>query len=106
MQSEEGELIIGELKAFKDILKFDNLKDLFNLLFVWQDRTVNDMTVTANSNIGYIISNWLFMNTNCWDNILFDNQRLDNALGGFFISTPLTMLLIPSIVKVFKTKSK
>lgn len=104
MQSEEGELIIGELKAFKDILKFDNLKDLFNLLFVWQDRTVNDMTVTANSNIGYIISNWLFMNTNCWDNILFDNQRLDNALGGFFISTPLTMLLIPSIVKVFKTK--
>lgn len=104
IQNEEGELIIGELKAFKDILSASNLKELFNVLFVWQDREVGDMNVTANTNIGYILSNWLFMNTNCWDNIMFTNQRLDNALGGFFISTPLTMLLIPSVVRVFKTK--
>ena len=44
------------------------------------------------------------MNTNCWDNVMFDNPSLDNAIGGFFITTPLTMLLIPSIISAFKTK--
>ena len=44
------------------------------------------------------------MNTSCWDNVMFDNVALDNTLGGFFITTPLTMLLVPSIYNVIKSK--
>lgn len=100
------QLLVGEIKSIKDIylLLFDNFKSLGNLLFVWSDRNVGTMSVKADVNIAYILSNWIYMNVNCWDNIMFSNASLDNALGGFFITTPLTMLLIPSIVQVFKTK--
>lgn len=97
--------VLGDFKSLGDILAKDNLKHLFNTLFVWQDRTVSSSTLVAGkTHVGYILSSWLYMNTNCWDNIMFDNVSLDNAIGGFFITTPLTMLLIPSIVNAFKTK--
>ena len=101
----DGELILGEVKVFKEIVNAENLKELFNVLFVWGDRHVGSLDVSGDINIGYILSNWLFMNTNCWDDIIFYNgSTLDNSLGGFFITTPLTMLLIPSIVAAIKTK--
>ena len=97
--------VLGEFKPSSEILSKENLKALFNVLFVWQDRTVSSSTIVAGkTHIGYILSSWLYMNTNCWDNLMFDNVSLDNFIGGFFITTPLTMLLIPSIVKAFKTK--
>lgn len=97
--------ILGPMKTIKDIINIDNIKNFFAVLFVWDERVVSSSTtVNSASHYGYILSNWLFMNTNCWDNILFDNVSLDNALGGFFITTPLTMLLIPSIVSTIKSK--
>lgn len=97
--------VLGEFKPSSEILSKENLRALFNVLFVWQDRTVSSSTIVAGkTHIGYILSSWLYMNTNCWDNLMFDNVSLDNFIGGFFITTPLTMLLIPSIVKAFKTK--
>jgi hypothetical protein len=103
-QRTDGALVLGEFKAFKEIFAGENLKELFNTLFVWSDRKIGTMEVPANVNYGYILSNWIYMNTNCWDNVLFDNPSLDNSIGGMFITTPLTLLLIPSIVRVFKTK--
>ncbi len=100
----DGKLILGESKNLKEILTSDNLKNLFKNLFVWNDRKISTMDVPAKVNIGYILSNWIYMNTNCWDNIMFDNASLDNAIGGFFITTPLTMLLIPSIIQALKSK--
>lgn len=96
---------LGEMKAFKDIISFSNIETILNLLFVWPDVIWSGESFgPGNINIGYILSSWLFMNTNCWDNILFNQSSLDNSIGGMFITTPLTMLLIPSIVRVFKTK--
>lgn len=100
----DGHFVFGEAKVFKDIFNGENLKQLFNILFVWEERTISGTEITANSNIGYILSNWIYMNTNCWSNLMFNNAPLDNAIGGFFITTPLTMLLIPSIVSAVKTK--
>lgn len=91
-------------EPFKNWDLKDILRNLFNILFVWQDRTVSSTVITGPSNIGYILSNWIYMNTNCWNNIMFSNAPLDNALGGFFITSPLTMLLIPSIVQTIKSK--
>ena len=101
----DGKLVLGNMLAFKDIVCADNLKQLLKVLFVWEERTVSSSTiVSGKQSVGYILSNWIFMNTNCWDNILFDNVSLDNSIGGFFITTPLTMLLVPSVVAAFKTK--
>ena len=100
----DGKLVLGEAKSIKDILSVENLDDLFAKIFVWNDRSYSNMTVPGKNNIGYILSNWIFMNTSCWDNVMFDNVALDNTLGGFFITTPLTMLLVPSIYNVIKSK--
>lgn len=97
--------VLGEMKSIKEIFNKDNLTQLFKTLFVWDDRVISSSTsVSSKTNIGYILSGWIYMNTNCWDNVMFDNPSLDNAIGGFFITTPLTMLLIPSITRAFKTK--
>ena len=97
--------VLGEIKSISEIFNKENLKQLFNVLFVWEDRVVSSSTsVASKTNIGYILSGWIYMNTNCWDNIMFDNASLDNSIGGLFITTPLTMLLIPSIVSAVKTK--
>lgn len=94
--------VLGEIKPITEILSWNNLKHLFHTLFVYDDRMVGDMAISGKVSVGYIISNWLFMNTNCWDNILFSNASLDNSLGGFFITTPLTMLLIPTIYQTIR----
>ena len=97
--------ILGEAKSISEIFSKENLKQLFNVLFVWEDRTISSSTsVASKTNIGYILSGWIYMNTNCWDNVMFDNASLDNSIGGMFITTPLTLLLIPSIVSALKTK--
>ena len=96
---------LGEIKSISEIFSKENLTYLFKTLFVWGDRYVSSTTtVGAKTNIGYILSGWIYMNTNCWDNVMFDNASLDNSIGGLFITTPLTMLLIPSIVRAFKSK--
>lgn len=97
---------IGEwsFKSFGEIFSKSNLLSLTKTMFAFDDRTVGTMKVPANVNIGYILSNWVNMNTNCWDNILYDNAKLDNSIGGFFITTPLTLLLIPTAINTFKSK--
>ncbi|MCI5744765.1 MAG: YfhO family protein [Erysipelotrichaceae bacterium] len=97
-------IILFKFRPFKDIFSLTNFKDINRILFVWSERSYAGMKVTPMENIGYILSNWIYMNTNCWDNIMFDNKNLDNTLGGFFISTPLTMLLIPSIARTIRRK--
>lgn len=100
----DNKLVLGEFKTVKDFFSLENLKSLFSTMFVWEDRKIGTMEIAKDVNIGYLLHNWIFMNTNCWDTMLFDNASLDNSIGGMFITTPLTMLLIPSIINVFKSK--
>lgn len=95
-------LKLGALKSFKDIFASGNLKTLAHTLFVYEDRSVGAITIDSEVSVGYILTSWLFMNTNCWDTILCSNASLDNLIGGFFITTPLTLLLIPSIYQTIK----
>ena len=99
-----GNLNLGELKSIQEMFSWENIKELFKYMFVWSDQQVGTYTIPANQQAGYILTSWLFMNTNCWSSTLFSVSSLDNNIGGMFITTPLTMLLIPSIIKVFKEK--
>lgn len=100
----DGTLTLGSIKPIKEIFQFSNLKELFKVLFIWDERIVSSTTIPGYQNIGYILSGWLFMNTNCWNATMFAVGPLDNAIGGMFITTPLTMLLIPSILMAVKKK--
>lgn len=97
-------IALGGLRPIKEILSASNFKNIINVLFHFGDRNVGTMKVESLINVGYILNNWVKMNTNCWDIMLYDNAKLDNSIGGFFITTPLTMLLVPTIVKTFKNK--
>lgn len=99
--SVNGEIFkLGELKSLKEFFSGGNFKNLLKYMFVWQDRGI----YPAKQSIGYVISSFLFMNVDCWSSTIFNNDGLDNLIGGMFITTPLTLMLIPTIVKHFKTK--
>ncbi len=99
---ENGSLILGSLKPLKEILSKDNLVAFFKYLTIWQDRTLGSNTIKPYQQTGYLISNWLFMNTSCWNSTSFNVASLDNSNGGLFVTTPLTIMLIPCIIQTIK----
>jgi len=102
---EDNSLVFKQFKTFKELFTGANLKELFLTLFWWEERTVSSTTsVSWYKEYGYILSQWLFLNTNCWNASIISNSSLDNAIGGMFITTPLTILLVPSIITKFKEK--
>lgn len=98
----EGNITFSGLKSFGDIFSKDNLTNLFNFSFKWEQR--GDISPTQTRY--YILSNFFFINSNCWGGTLFNNPDLDNNLGGFFVTTPIALLLIPSLIRAVKTKKK
>lgn len=100
----DGEIVLSGFKSFKEIFDKENLKGLYEYMFVWSDRNTNHMTIGKEQTQLYIISNFLFMNSNCWDTTVFKNSGLDNNIGGLFITTPLILLLVPTMINTFKSK--
>ena len=100
----DGDLVMAGIKSLGDIFNRENLKALYKFMFVWHDRTANGVVITGTQTKLYIISNFLFMNSNCWNTTVFNNNALDNNLGGLFISTPLILLLVPSMINTLKSK--
>lgn len=94
----DGSLILGKLKSFKEFFSGSNIKGLWNYLFVWPKRGNYPGIQSA----GYVVSSFLFMNVDCWSSTIFNNSSLDNLIGGMFITTPLTLMLIPSIARACK----
>ena len=100
----EGSEVLSGLKPIKEIFSKENLDGLFKFMFVWEDRGTNGMVIKGQQTMLYIVSNFLFMNTNCWDTTVFTNSGLDNNLGGLFITTPLILLFIPTFIETLKSK--
>ena len=100
----DGELVLSGFKSFNEIFDKENLKGLYDFMFVWKDRGTNGMTIGKTQTKLYIISNFLFMNSNCWNTTVFNNSGLDNNLGGLFITTPLILLLVPTMINTLKSK--
>ena len=100
----DSEVVWSGLKSFKEIFNKENLKGLYEYMFVWDDRYANGSIIPKKQTMLYIVSNFLFMNSNCWNTTVFNNSALDNNLGGLFISTPLILLLIPTIINTIKSK--
>ena len=97
-------LQLGSLKGI-DFFSFSNIKGLLKYMFVWPTRQLNvGEVVTPTQNIGYVITGFLFMNTDVWSSTVFSTNTLDNSIGGVFITTPIIMMLIPAIIRGFKTK--
>ena len=102
----DGEIVLSGFKSFKEIFDKENLKGLYEYMFAWKDRGTNGMTIGKEQTQLYIISNFLFMNSNCWDTTVFKNSGLDNNIGGLFITTPLILLLVPTMINTFKSKKE
>ena len=100
----EGSEVLTGLKPIKEIFSKENLDGLFKFMFVWEDRGTNGMVIKGQQTMLYIVSNFLFMNTNCWDTTVFTNSGLDNNLGGLFITTPLILLFVPTFIETIKSK--
>lgn len=98
----EGNITFGGLKSFGDIFSKENLTALLDFSFKWEDRG----DISATQTRYYIFSNFFFINSNCWGGTLFNNAELDNNLGGFFVTTPIALLLVPSLIRAIKTKKK
>ncbi len=103
----EGQITYSGLKSFSDIFSKENLTALFDFSFKWEEnRPANGMEISSTQTRYYILSNFLFINSNCWGGTLFNNAQLDNNLGGFFVTTPIALLLIPSLIRAVKSKKK
>ncbi len=100
----DGKLVLSGFKSFGEFFDKENLKGLYEYMFVWDERHTNGMNITKGQTLLYIVSNFLFMNCSCWDSAVFDNSGLDNNLGGLFITTPLILLLVPTIINTIKEK--
>ncbi len=96
---------LGSLKSIGEFFSFSNIKGLFKFIFVWEPRNYNNgQIVGATQSIGYVFTSFLFMNTDVWSTTVFYSPTLDNTMGGVFITTPIIMMLVPAIIKAFKTR--
>jgi putative flippase GtrA len=99
----DGTLVLGKAKSFAEFINKENLQGLFDFFFKWDTNSFNTGQggyMSANIPF-YIISEFFIMNYKCIGNAVF-NQSLDNAMGGLFITTPIALLLIPSLFQTFK----
>jgi len=105
-----GQIKFSGLKSFGDIFSGKNLKELFDFSTIFEKEYYNAngkiVEVTSTQKKLYVLSNFFFINSNCWGGTLFNNPFLDNNLGGFFVTTPIALLLIPSLIRAVKTKKK
>lgn len=100
----ETGLELGKLKGW-DFFAWSNIKELLKFIFVWPERQMSATEIISPiQSIGYVFTGFLFMNTDVWSSTVFSTSVLDNTIGGLFITTPMIMMLVPAIIKGFKTK--
>jgi len=102
----DGEYIRVGFKSLGEIFSKENLKGLYEYMFVWKPEDSNGVVMDATRTKLYIVANFLFMNTSCWDSTVFHHSSLDNIIGGTFVTTPLILLFIPTVIDTFKSKKK
>lgn len=102
----DGEMVRTGFKSLGEIFNKDNLKGLYDYMFKWPENSLSWGAIDAKKIKLVIVANFLFMNSNCLNNTVFYTGSLDNMLGATFISTPLILLFIPTVINTFKSKNK
>ncbi len=97
------------LKALKDSLisfrigdLFANLKVLFSKILSWEAIGAN--TTQNQKYLMYPAVSFFFPTITCYDSPLFVNNGFDNHQASLYLYTPLTLMLIPSVLMSIKEK--
>ncbi len=89
----------GALKSFKAFFSNDNFKNLLRYVFVYPGSASD-----REQKFIYIILETVFPATSSWENALFSNSGYDNYVSNLYISTPMLLLLWPTIKLNFRSK--
>lgn len=73
------------------------IKEFFDIIFKFSGSDAKKHTM-------YPLVSYFFPPVGCFDSPLFANNGYDNTNCSLFMYTPLTLLLIPSLIKSFKEK--
>lgn len=96
---------LGELKTWADFTLKENIDALVNYMFIWDPKNANSTAIiTPMQSFFYPLAQFLFPTSSNWDSLLFKNPSFDNTISSMFISTPLALLVWPSIIQTIQKK--
>jgi uncharacterized membrane protein YfhO len=98
-----GALILSSLKPVGEILSGSNLGGLLRYLFVFAERYSGEVIPSLQTQL-YPIATFLFPPVNNWDSLVFSNKFFDNTYSSLYISLALGLMLVPTIIKLIKSK--
>ena len=98
-----GELTLGSFKTFSELLNGENLTNIFKYFFVFADRYAAE-TIPGLQTQLYPIATFFFPPVNNWDSLVFTSKLFDNVYSSLYISMPLALLLVPTVLNAFKSR--
>ena len=100
-----GGIQLGSLKSIGELFSGSNLAIIFRYFFIFAERFSNELIPSLQTQL-YPIATFFYPPVNNWDSLVFTNKTFDNAYSSLYISAPIALLLIPSIIKTVKSKNK
>ena len=100
-----GGIQLGSLKSIGELFSGSNLASIFRYFFIFAERFSNELIPSLQTQL-YPIATFFYPPVNNWDSLVFTNKTFDNAYSSLYISAPIALLLIPSIIKTVKSKNK
>lgn len=101
--------LVESFNAFKDALKgssftmkVEAFKEFFGLLTDWEQ--AEGSAEYATKYLMYPAISFFFPNISCYDSPLFINNGYDNHQASLYVFTPLTLLLLPSLLLSLKKR--
>jgi uncharacterized membrane protein YfhO len=99
-----GGIELGSLKSFGELFSGTNLVNIFRYFFIFAERFSNELIPSLQTQL-YPLATFFYPPVNNWDSLVFTSKTFDNVYSSLYISTPLALLLIPSIIKTIKSKN-
>lgn len=97
--------IFGDLKSWSDFTIKENIDALINYMFIWDPKnTGSTALITPMQSFLYPLAQFLFPTSSNWDSLLFKNPTFDNTISSMFVSTPLALMVWPSIIQTIQRK--
>jgi uncharacterized membrane protein YfhO len=99
-----GGIQLGSLKSFGELFSGSNFANIFRYIFIFAERFSNELIPSLQTQL-YPLATFFYPPVNNWDSLIFTNKTFDNAYSSLYISAPISLLLVPSIIKTIKSKS-
>lgn len=94
---------LGKFKSLGALLSGENIKNIFRYFFVFAERFTGETIPSLQTHL-YPIATFFYPPVNNWDSLVFTNKFFDNIYSSLYISAPLALLLIPSIIRTVQSK--